>query len=161
MFFHQFASKAKKKKNYKKTPGFPWWLSWERIRLQFGRPGLNPWVGRIPWRGEHLPTPVSWPGGFYGLYSTWGCNIFRAKKKKIHPDLWVLSWSYYKALMYGFQAMNRTSTAFLKCSWNGLIETLSYSSAIMLPEIIKDSHYPAMVTRSCPPLWLTSHCKMP
>ena len=54
-----------------------------------------------------------------------GLQHFQGKKKKIlHPDLWVLSWSYCKALMYGFQAMNRTSTAFLKCSWNGLIETL-------------------------------------
>ena len=23
---------------------------------------FNPWVGKIPWRGEQLPTPVFWPG---------------------------------------------------------------------------------------------------
>ena len=23
------------------------------------------------WRGERLPTPVVWPGEFYGLYSPW------------------------------------------------------------------------------------------
>ena len=32
----------------------------------------NPWVGKIPWRRERLPTPVFWPGEFYGLYSPWG-----------------------------------------------------------------------------------------
>ena len=40
-----------------------------RIRLQCGRPGLDPWVGKIPWRRERLPTPVFWPGEFHGLYS--------------------------------------------------------------------------------------------
>ena len=38
--------------------GFPWWLSWLRIRLDCGRPGFDPWVGKIPWRRERLPTPV-------------------------------------------------------------------------------------------------------
>ena len=47
---------------------FPLWLSWWRIRLQCGRPGLNPWVGKIPWRRERLPTPVVWPGEFHGLH---------------------------------------------------------------------------------------------
>ena len=42
------------------------------LRLQCGRPGFNPWVGKIPWRRERLPTPVSWPGEFHGLYSPWG-----------------------------------------------------------------------------------------
>ena len=32
----------------------------------------NPWVGKIPWRRERLPTPVFWPGEFHGLYSPWG-----------------------------------------------------------------------------------------
>ena len=29
-----------------------------RIRLPCERPGFNPWVGKIPWRRERLPTPV-------------------------------------------------------------------------------------------------------
>ena len=52
--------------------GLPWWLSWLRIRLQCQRPGFDPWVGKIPWRKEQLPTPVFWPGKFHGLYSPWG-----------------------------------------------------------------------------------------
>ena len=36
-----------------------------------------PWVGKIPWRGEWLPTPVFLPGEFHGQrnlagYSPWG-----------------------------------------------------------------------------------------
>ena len=42
----------------------PLWLSWWRICLQCRRPGFNPWVGKIPWRRERLPTPVVWHGEF-------------------------------------------------------------------------------------------------
>ena len=31
------------------------------------RAGFDPWVGKIPWRRERLPTPVLWPGEFHGL----------------------------------------------------------------------------------------------
>ena len=34
--------------------------------------GFDPWVGKIPWRRERLPTSVFWPGIFHGLYSPWG-----------------------------------------------------------------------------------------
>ena len=37
--------------------------------LQCGRPGFDPWVGKIPWRKERLLTPVFWPGEFHGVYS--------------------------------------------------------------------------------------------
>ena len=36
------------------------------------RLGFDPWVGKIPWRRERLPTAVFWPGEFHGLYSPWG-----------------------------------------------------------------------------------------
>ena len=50
----------------------PLWFSWYRICLQCGRPGFDPWVRKIPWRRERLPTPVFWPGEFHELYSPWG-----------------------------------------------------------------------------------------
>ena len=43
-----------------------------RICLQRGRPGFNPWLGKSPGRRERLPIPVSWPGEFHGLHSSWG-----------------------------------------------------------------------------------------
>ena len=36
-----------------------WWLRQQRIYLQFRRPGFDPWVGKIPWRREWLPTTHS------------------------------------------------------------------------------------------------------
>ena len=70
------------------TCGIPLWLSWSRIRLQCRRPGFDPWVGKIPWRRERLPTPVFWPGEFHGPYSPWG-------SKESDTTEWLsLSWHY-------------------------------------------------------------------
>jgi len=57
--------------------GLPWWLRRLRICLQCRRPGFNPWVGKIPWRRQWLPTPVFSPGESLGQrslegYSPWG-----------------------------------------------------------------------------------------
>ena len=38
----------------------------EKTHLQCRRPGFNPWVGKIPWRREWLPTPVFSSGESYG-----------------------------------------------------------------------------------------------
>ena len=54
--------------------GLPLWLRLVKNLPASGRPGFDPWVGKIPWRRERLPTPVLWPGQFHGLYSTWGCK---------------------------------------------------------------------------------------
>ena len=52
--------------------GLPWCLRWLRICLQCGRPGFSPWVEKIPWRKERVPTPVFWPGEFHGQRSLAG-----------------------------------------------------------------------------------------
>ena len=44
--------------------------------------GFNPWVGKIPWRREKLPSPVFWPGEFHGLYSPWDFDCVN------HNKLW-------------------------------------------------------------------------
>ena len=56
--------------------GYPLKYSWISLVaqlvkncLQWGRPGFDTWVGKIPWRREQLPTPVFWPGEFHGLCS--------------------------------------------------------------------------------------------
>ena len=35
-------------------------------------PGFDPWVRKILWGRERVPTPVFWPREFQGLYSPWG-----------------------------------------------------------------------------------------
>ena len=57
----------------------PWWLRWLSICLQCGRPGFDPWVGKIPWRRKWQPTPVFLPGESQKRrslagYSPWGCK---------------------------------------------------------------------------------------
>jgi len=36
--------------------------------------GFNPWLEKIPWRREWLPTPVFLPGEFRGQRSLVGCS---------------------------------------------------------------------------------------
>ena len=38
----------------------------KRICLYFRRPGFDPWVRKIPWRREWLPSPVFLPGESHG-----------------------------------------------------------------------------------------------
>ena len=48
--------------------GLPWWLSKES---DYGRPRFDPWVRKILWRREWLPTPVFLPGGFHRQGAWW------------------------------------------------------------------------------------------
>ena len=55
----------------------PWWLRRWSVCLQCGRPGFEPWVGKIPWRRKWQSTPVLLPGKSHGqrslvCYSLWG-----------------------------------------------------------------------------------------
>ena len=48
-----------------------------KICLQCGRPGFDPWVGKILWRRAWQPTPVFLPGESHGQrslvgYTPWG-----------------------------------------------------------------------------------------
>ena len=56
---------------------FPRGSDGKSICLQCGRPGFDPWVGKIPWRRKRQPTPVLMPGKSHGQrsligYSPWG-----------------------------------------------------------------------------------------
>ena len=49
----------------------------KKICLQHERPRFDPWVRKIPWRREWLPTPIFLPGECHGQrnlagYSPWG-----------------------------------------------------------------------------------------
>ena len=54
--------------------GLPWWLSWQSVCLQCGKPGFDPWVMKIPWRKKWRPTPVLLPGQSHGWRSLVGCS---------------------------------------------------------------------------------------
>ena len=52
--------------------GFPGGSAGKESTCKCGIPEFDPWVGKISWRREQLPTPVFWPGEFHGLYRPWG-----------------------------------------------------------------------------------------
>ena len=63
--------------------------------IQCGRPGFNPWVGKIPWRRKWQSTPVLLPGKSHGQrslvgYSPWG-------RKELDTTEW-LNWTELKQL---------------------------------------------------------------
>ena len=45
--------------------------------------GFNPWIGKIPWRREWLPTPVFLPGKFHGQRSLTGYSPWGHKKSDV------------------------------------------------------------------------------
>ena len=81
---------------YKEEP-----LSWRRICLQCRRPGFDPWVGKIPWRRERLPTPVFWPREFHGLYRPW---VHKESDMTVQLSLSPLSWSFLRSQTSWIQA---------------------------------------------------------
>ena len=58
----------------------PWGLRQQRICLHCGRPGYDPWVGKIPWRREWQPAPVFLPGECHGQRSLVGYSPWSRKE---------------------------------------------------------------------------------
>ena len=74
-----------------------------RVCLQYGRPGFDPWVRKIPWRRKWQPTLVFLPGKSHGQRSLAGYNPWGSKESdtterlQSFNDLWnsimfVLTW---------------------------------------------------------------------
>ena len=61
---------------------------------------FDPWVGKIPWRTERLPTPVFWPGEFRGL-----CSPRGHKESNMTKTLWA---SLIAQLVKNLPAMQKT-----------------------------------------------------
>ena len=59
----------------KSSQSFPGGSAGKEGHLQCKRPGFDPWVGKIPWRREWLPTAGFWPGEFHGQYSPCGHRV--------------------------------------------------------------------------------------
>ena len=52
--------------------GFPDGSEVKASASQCGKPGFDPWVGKIPWTRKWQPTPVFLPGGSHGQRSLVG-----------------------------------------------------------------------------------------
>ena len=55
--------------------------------LQCGRLRFDPWVRKIPWRREQLPTAVFWPGEFHGQRSLVGYSSQGRKESNTTEQL--------------------------------------------------------------------------
>ena len=51
-----------------------------RVCRKCGKPGFDPWVGKIPWRRKRQPIPVFLPGKYHGQRSLVGCTPWHLKK---------------------------------------------------------------------------------
>ena len=67
----------------------PWWLRWQRVCLQCGRPRFNPLEGKIPWRKGWQPTPVFLPGKCHGQRSPAGYNPWSHKELDMTEQLYM------------------------------------------------------------------------
>ena len=63
--------------------GHPRWLSGKEPACQCRRCGLDPWVGKIPWRGKWLPTPAFLPGKSHGQKESGGLQSMGLQKSRI------------------------------------------------------------------------------
>ena len=59
--------------------GFPWWHSTKEPICPWRRPGLNPWIRKIPRKRKWEPTPVFLPGKSHQQRRMSGCSPWGQK----------------------------------------------------------------------------------
>ena len=74
-----------------------WWLKWLSVCLQGGRPGFNPWVGKISWKRKWQPTLVFLLGKSHGQRNLVGYTLHGVAKSRTqlsdftsHIHTWLL-----------------------------------------------------------------------
>ena len=94
----------------------PWWLKNSKVScLLRGRPGFDPWVGKILWRRKWQPTPILLPGKPHGWrslvsYSPWGCKELD-KTERLH----------FESIFWGSLFYMHAQKLFLTISCLGLL----------------------------------------
>ena len=76
---------------------------------------FSPWVGKIPWRGEWLPTPVLLPGEFLGQRSLVGYSPWGHKELDMAEQLSTHTYSQTHLFIHSF------SHAFISASTQGYL----------------------------------------
>ena len=100
--------------------GLPLWLRWKRICLQCRRPRFNPWVGKIPWKRERLPTLVFLPGEFHRQRSLVGYSLW--DHKELDMTEWLTPSLQVSFKVYSFKAnvlifLKISNSVFLQWHW--------------------------------------------
>ena len=123
-----------------KTICLPWWLRWLSVCLQWGRPGFDPWVRKIPWRRKWQSTPILLLGKFHGRRSLVGYRP--CSREEVRHD-WATSLSFFHTDLCWqsdgslFKLLSRFVITFLPRNKHLLISWLQSPSAVILepPEI--------------------------
>ena len=113
------------------TWDFPGGSDGKSICLQWGRPGLNPWVVKIPWRRKWQPISVFLPGKSHGWrslagYSPWGGKELGMTEwlhfffciEPIDQDDWTYRSRCTSWLYWVFQSMNMNIYPFIYFIFN-------------------------------------------
>ena len=79
------------------------------LTLLTGRPGLDPWVGKISWRRKWQPTPVILPGKFHERRTLVGYSPLDCKELHTTEQLYFL---HYNSLVLS-ELSFKTLTAYL------------------------------------------------
>ena len=93
----------------------------------WGRPGFDPWVGKIPWTGKWQPTPVFLPGKSHGQRSLAGLQSIGSQRVghnwgTEHTGSFGNAWGHFSVTTVG----GRFATNIL---WVGLERCLASHSA--------------------------------
>ena len=115
-------------------PGFPGGSDTKESACDAGDlgwiPGLDPWVGKIPWRRERLPTSVFWPGESHRLYNPWGrekpdtterlslSSCSDSYTPLCNLDVFLLSQINYKCLVGGDYVLLIFVTSAVSSAWS-------------------------------------------
>ena len=83
--------------------------------------GFGPWVGKLPWSRERLPTPVFWPGELHGLYRPWGHKQLDTTERLSH------TWNQKNVYLCFLGYFGRTSVGWIKAVCNILSSHLIMS----------------------------------
>ena len=68
-------------------PAFPSWHRGKEPACPDRRPGLDPWVRKIPWRRKWQPGPVLSPGEYHGQRSLAGYSL--GGRKELDATEWL------------------------------------------------------------------------
>ena len=84
------------------------------ICLQCGRPGFDPWVGKVPWRRKWQPTPVILPGKSHGQRSLVGYNPWGHKESNTTERLLSLTQTVGEVMQILVTSFKRSLHALLQ-----------------------------------------------